>query len=134
MEKKVIYGIAVVIAVLIVGFSAFSINKVSDDGEGGAGGLSASVSPEMAKYAAFEAELACQLLGVDEDDLEGLLAVMVGVVDLAAEHGYTEAEVNANVEQYKGNSDFEKAAFDEMEKQCPSELAAAGATEYTPRT
>lgn len=84
---------------------------------------------EKEKYANFEAEFSCKLLGIT--DGAEMLKILGSFENFTIEHGYTAEMVQANVEKYSKDEEFRQIAFNDMRTLCPTKIDAAGLTSFT---
>jgi len=116
MDKKVMIGVGVVIIVIIAIF-IFSGGSEEVTSTTPGAGSSSSVSNEEQKYAEFEAELTCELLGAES--AEDIVAIMEKTVSVMQKYGYDDAEYNRLKTKYANDNDFKTLVISEMEKECP---------------
>lgn len=120
-QNMVVIGVIVVIAiVLVVLFSGESGEKETRDIPQGnipkvTGGESAT--SEEQKYAEFEAELTCELLGAT--DAEGVVSTMQKTISLMEEYSYDDKEYNRLKAKYGDDESFKALIVSEMKKRCP---------------
>lgn len=125
-KKKVIIISSIVVVVLIIAGVCFMFNGKTDKSN-----LTNSPTvpvTEKEKYASFEAEFTCQLLGVTNGT--EMIKILGSFENFTIEHGYTDAIVQQNVALYKDDAEFKQLAFNYMEARCPAKVQAAGLTQY----
>ena len=128
MKKKNIILISAVAVVLIV----CAVLMFSGDKNGwssNSDNLNDISLTEKEKYANFEAEFACQLLGIN--DSTEMMTLLQGFETLATSHGYTAEQVQENINLYRDDAEFRQLAFDSMKRQCPAKVEAIGLNEFT---
>ncbi|MEK6885509.1 MAG: hypothetical protein AABX17_00925 [Nanoarchaeota archaeon] len=130
MEKKNIILISIIAVVVIAGaILMFSGNKNGWSSDSG-NGLADITLTEKEKYANFEAEFACQLLGANEGS--DMMTILGGFEALATKHGYGAEDIQKNAGLYDNDNEFKIIAFESMKRQCPAKVEAAGLNEFVP--
>ena len=120
------YGLVLICALVVMAaIGAYLIfGTSSDDTNSLAEKIAEKTLTEKEKYANFEAEFVCQLLGVE--DPADVVKIMEGFEEFSNQHEYTSEEVTALVEKYKNDSEFKTMVLEEMKSQCPDKVEKAG--------
>ena len=114
IQKNIIIGIIVIAVVVII--AIFIFRGGSEEGSSTTQS-SGSVSNEEQKYAEFEAELTCELLGAaSTEDIVGVMGKTASVME---KYGYDDAEYNILKTKYASDDDFKALIVSEMGKTCP---------------
>jgi len=134
MAKKIVYYCvgAIIFLLIFLVLIFFFAGKDSSNGTSiSTNSVKQIIPTEKQKYADFEAEFACQILGITDDTQ--MMSILSGFNALASKYGFTSEQVQQNVLKYQNDLEFKQLAFNSMKEQCPAKVQAAGISEFVPQ-
>lgn len=123
MRHKLITTILISLLLLsVIGCGSNTTNQITQEGTTSA--TKTTGTSEMQKYAEFEAEFACKLLGVE--DASEVMNIMADFANLAEKHDFSAERIEDLKLDYEDSLEFQNILMTEMKNQCPEKMTAAG--------